>query len=349
MPRDNFASCLNMGMHGYTPTFIFDTSFGMGILDEPVSGIYRDGFDSELSARSISAGRRYLGHDGMTGAVSCGDTRIFGATVQFFEKGPPMTRKPAFSEPMALYSHSPEEMDCKITDDISKSNTILRILEPDAFISGYVPSPFLFAAALRGLEPLLMDIVSDEGYTHDILDFSEKASCIINEKICSTDACDSVLIPGAYDNVDLVGLDSLRDLCIPGLKALRKETDRYGLPCILHPHGVMTRGIGITALDMFLDAGYECIYYGEGNDHRMMSELAQGRCSIMGGIDTASTIYLGPDERASKDTDDVLDAVEDANFIFTCSCSVDAGLDRARLRLMMDAVRRRRHGGPGRI
>ena len=80
--KDNFLSCLSMNDHDHMPTFIFDTSFGMGILGRPVSDLYTNGFDAELSARSISAGRRFLGHDGMAGATICGDTRVFGAKLQ---------------------------------------------------------------------------------------------------------------------------------------------------------------------------------------------------------------------------------------------------------------------------
>ena len=121
----------------------------------------------------------------------------------------------------------------------------------------------------------------------------------------------------------------------------------YGLPVLFHPHGTLTSGNGIDALDRFIDIGYECIYYGEGIDQRKMSDLTRGRCSIMGGIDTASTIYLGPDERVVKDTAKVIDDADGSDFIFTCSCSVDAGLNKDRLKLMVDTVKRM-GGGPGR-
>ena len=68
--------------------------------------------------------------------------------------------------------------------------------------------------------------------------------------------------------------------------------------------------------------------------------MTKGRCSMMGGIDTYSAIYLGPDERVIKDTEDVLEQTEGADYMFTCSCSVDAYLDRNRLKLMMDTVRK---------
>ena len=172
-------------------------------------------------------------------------------------------------------------------------------------------------------------------------------SDIITERICGTDVCDGIMLPGAYDNVDLVGMDNLKRYCIPSLESTNRAIGRYGLPVIFHPHGVLTEGHGIEALEMFLGLGYDCIYYGEDNDHRRIGELTQGRCSVMGGVDTASTIYLGPDERVVKDTWNVIAQMEGRNFTFTCSCSVDYGLDRGRLKLMMDTVRRKVVGPAG--
>ena len=346
-PRDDFLSCLRMDAHDWTPTFIFDTSFGMSILNVPVSDIYRNGFDAELSARSISVGRGYLGHDGIVGATSCGDSRVFGADVQLFPDRPPMIRKNAFSDPMAIERHSPEEIDCDILEGIAESHILLRKMEPDAFMTGYTPTPFLLCAVLRGIEHFLMDTMSKNGYIEELLDFSQKVSEITTERICGTGSCDAIMLPGAYDNVGLFGLSILKKYCIPGLDSVYKMIQKNRLPAIFHPHGSLTEGEGIDALDLFLRIGFDCIYYGEDIDQRKMAELTEGRCSIMGGIDTASTIYLGPDERVVKDTEKVLDDTEGSDFIFTCSCSVDYGLDRERLKLMMDTVRRR-CGGPGR-
>ena len=236
---------------------------------------------------------------------------------------------------------------CDILDGIAESHILLRSLEQDAFITGYTPTPFLLCAVLRGIEYFLMDTMSKDGYIEGLLHFSQKVSEIITERICSTDACDAIMLPGAYDNIGLMGMDVLKRYCIPGLDSIHRMIGKNRLPVIFHPHGTLTEDDGVDALGMFLDVGFDCIYYGEDNDHRVMRDLTDGRCSIMGGVDTATTIYLGPDERVVRDTNGVLDDTEGSDFIFTCSCSVDAGLDRERLKLMMDTVKNR-CGGPGR-
>ena len=344
--RNNFLSCIRGDSYDRVPTFIMDTSFGMSVLGRSVSELYTDGLDPELSARSISAGRRYLGHDGMLGATSCGDTRAFGAEIRLFVDRPPMVIRHAFSDPMDLYGHSPDEMD-GVVDRLVLSNNILRGMEPDAFICGYVPSPFLLAAILRGLEPLMMDLGSGDGYIDDLLKFSGDTVHAMNDRICSEGSCDALLIPGAYDNVDLIGIDSLKRYCMGDFNRMRATAKTNGLPTILHPHGIFTRGDGIDALDMFIEDGFECLYYGDGNDHRRITELTDDRCALMGGIDTSTTIFVGPDERVVRDTSDILERTSGGRFAFTCSCSVDANLDGERLKLMIDTVREW-DGGPGR-
>ena len=71
----------------------------------------------------------------------------------------------------------------------------------------------------------------------------------------------------------------------------------------------------------------------------MMGELCQNEVTMMGGVDPATTISLGSDERVRKDTMDVLEAMQDKDFIYSCSCSVDRGLDPHRMELMMSLVK----------
>lgn len=276
----------------------------------------------------------------MTGATSCGDTRIFGAEVDLFPDRPPMIRKNAFKDPNELYNHSPDEMDNATIDNIIASNELLRELEPDALIAGYTPSPFLLASILRGLEYAMMDAFSENGFINELMEFCEKSITIMNKRICASNACDCTLIPGAYDNVDLLGLESFRKICIPSLRRMYELSSSNNLPCIMHPHACLTSGNGIEALKEFMEIGFECVYYGEDNDHGIICDLTDDRCATMGGIDTFTSIFMGPDERVIKDTSEVLEQTKGRRHIFTCSCSVDASVDISRIKLMIDTVNR---------
>ena len=340
--KENFLSCLRMQPHTGVPSFLFDTSFGTGIAGYPVSEIYGTGFDGEKSAKSICAGRRFLGHDAVPGSMICMDTRVFGATTVQFKDRPPMIEKAAFSDPSELYRHEVSEIHCRTADEIIRSNNLLKEMDPDAAVAAYIPSPFLFSAILRGLESLMMDLLSDMDYVKDLMAFTKGCCDILAKRHADETGSDCSVIPGAYDNVDLIGAEAVREVCIPSLRDIIRTLHGADMPIIFHPHGEFTKEPGTTTLGEFIDTGFDCIYYGENCDHRRMCQLTNGKTSVMGGIDTATTIFLGPDSKVRKDTEDVLEQTSGYDFIYSCSCSIDQNLNAERLRIMMDTVRAHR-------
>ena len=339
MSREDFLDCIRCLPHKGVPSFIFDTSFGTGCAGYTVREVCGRMFDGIKSARSIVAGRKYLRHDAVPGSMISMDTRVFGAEVELFDDRPAMLTKPAFSNPGSLYDHSPDEIGCDTVDQIILSNNTVKDLDPEAIVAAYIPSPFLFSAILRGLEPLLMDLLSEKDYVSDLMNFSTECCIALSKRHIDETESECSVIPGAYDNVDLIGMEGLSDICIPSLRKIDDILSSDGRPVIFHPHGSLSDGIGTEALSEFLDIGFDCIYYGEGCDHRRMCQLCQGRSSVMGGVDTSTTIFLGNEKTVENDTESVLEATEGYDFIYSCSCSVDRNLDAGLLRKMMETVR----------
>ncbi len=94
-------------------------------------------------------------------------------------------------------------------------------------------------------------------------------------------------------------------------------------------------------MEYVLDLGVQLLYYGENNDMRKLRELCDSRVSVTGGIDSFTTIYLGDKERIEKDVNACLDAFEGVPYILSCSCSVDRFLQLDKVKMMVDAVRKR--------
>ncbi|MGN1044768.1 MAG: uroporphyrinogen decarboxylase family protein [Candidatus Methanomethylophilaceae archaeon] len=343
MSGRDLLNCLEGNGSGGVPTFLYDTSLGTVYAGMDVDSIYRNGFDGERSARSISACRRALGHDGVIGSVLCTDGRAIGAEYRYFPDRQPMLVRAAFADPGSLYSHSPEDMEGRSLEECVRSYRSVRRREPDAAIAATIPSPFLVAATARGIEEVMMDIMCSPDYFSDLMRFSVRVTDIVSDAILGDPSADFVVIPGAYDNVDLIGEDDLRRVCVPGLAHTYGICKGYGRDVVFHPHGMFTSDIGRRALDLFIGMGFECIYYGEGNDHAEIAKMCRDRIPLMGGVDSATTIYLGPDDRVRKDTGYVLDSMRENAFIYSCSCSVDRGLDLHRMELMMSVVKGRSH------
>ena len=86
---------------------------------------------------------------------------------------------------------------------------------------------------------------------------------------------------------------------------------------------------------------FQSLYCGENNDMKKLRELCDSRVSIIGGIDSFTTIYLGDKERIEKDVNVCLDAFDGVPYILSCSCSVDRFLQLDKVKMMVDAVRGR--------
>ncbi|WP_400203412.1 uroporphyrinogen decarboxylase family protein [Candidatus Methanomassiliicoccus intestinalis] len=338
--KENFKECLECKNHSRVPTFLFDLTFGMEVAGYTTTEIFQNGFDGKKSAKSIMASRKYLGHDGVIGSVLAADSRAFGGEVLFPPNGTPVIKTPAFSDPHALYEHDPNEIDNLVLENIVTSYNTIKKEDPEAFLMGHIPSILSLSTSFRGFESFMMDMSLDESYVKDIMNFSSNVSDIVQERIFSDSDPDCMLISAAYDNVDLIGLDGLDKFSMPYISRMVNKASNMGKYATIHPHGSMTSEYGSKSVERFISTGIQCLYYGENNDPEMLSKLIDGRISIMGGIDTYTTIYLGPDSRVVRDTEKILELMKDENYIFTCSCSIDRGLDAGRLKLMMDAVKK---------
>ena len=340
--RERFRAVLESEETERIPTFLFDLSLGMDVLNIPTSEIFgQNRYDGRKSAAAISALQRYLGHDIAVGSYRTIDNSIFGGKITVPEYGSPYVSKKPFSEHFELYDVQPEDL-CGRMDDVKLSYSALRSSTPDMGIMKMMMTPFSMAATMRGLEPFLMDLHIDESFVNDLMAFEEEVFRIVVEEMIDLDT-DATILVAPYDDSDMLGPDLMEKTVFPGMRDSIRETRRDGLPVMFHHHGSFVSKHGQDALRDILSLRPDCFYYGEENDHSIMSEETTGKCPVAGGVDTFTTIYLGPNERVAEDVNDVLQKMKNKNFIFSCSCSVDRGLSLERMEVMMNAVRSFKH------
>ena len=336
--RERFKAVLESDETDKVPTFLFDLSLGMDVLKIPTTEVFGpNGFDGIRSAMSIAALHRHLGHDIAVGSYRTIDNTIFGGKITVPEYGSPYVSKKPFAEHSELYDVQPEIL-CGKMDSVKLSYSALRESTPDLGIMKMMMTPFSMAATMRGLEPFLMDLHTDDMFVNDLISFETEVFRIVVEELMGLDT-DATILVAPYDDADMLGPDIMKKLAFPGMKESIEETRRDGLPVMFHHHGTFLSERGRSALRDILSLRPDCFYYGEENDHSIMSQETSGKCTVAGGIDTFTTIYLGPDERVKRDTEEMLSKMKNKNFIFSCSCSVDRGLPLDRMKIMMDTVR----------
>ena len=321
-----------------TPVFLFDLSLGMDAMNIPTTDIYGSGYNGELAAKCILALQKQLGHDIVAGSYQSMDIRAFGGEMEYPERGIPHAKKFPFADPMKMYRYEGTEIEDHLQGS-SDSFSYIRSSKPDLGLMMNIPAPFSMSVMLRGLEALLMDLVLEPRYSEELIAFGKAVMHTSIEKISDSVDLDAVLMTGSSDNLDLIGQDALRRFSYPGLRDSVKFIHSRNLPIMFHPHGGFTSDADSEkVLDEMIGMGMECFYYGEAIDSVKMKEHAEGKCSLCGGPDTFTTIYLGPDERVKKDVSEYM-RIHDRNYIFATSCSVDRGLSMNRMKMMVDAVR----------
>lgn len=337
--RENFVSRLTGEASERTPMFLFDTTLGMEVAGYRTPEVFAGGFDGEKSARSIIALQRRLGHDAVIGSVMAVDGRTFGSEVVYPDLRPPYVKSPAFRKRSDLYRHSPSEADNGSLKEVVRSYDLVRRHAADVAIFYHIPSPFSLSALFRGLEPLLLDVLLEPDFIRDLVRFCSEVIEISMDVALAASDVDAVLISGAYDNVDILGPEVFADISMGCLMPQLRKVESFGLPCAFHPHSALSEDFNRASLDLMLDSPIDCLYYGEGNDAMKLLDACHGKVTLMGGIDTFTTIYLGPDERVLTDTMNHMDLMRGEAHIFSCSCSVDRGLPLDRMKLMADTVR----------
>ena len=336
--RELLNTVLRMEEAERVPIFLFDLSLGMDALDIPTTDIYSSGYDGKLAGKCVLALQKYLGHDIVAGSYQSTDIRAFGGEMFYPEKGIPYATKAPFKNPDDLYRYRGVDIADYMQGSVDSFSTI-RSSRPDLGLMMNIPVPFSMAVMMRGLEPMLMDLLLEPDYCNDVIAFGKDVTLTSIETVMASADMDAVLLTGSSDNLDLLGFDALRNFSYPGLKSAVKFVHDRDVPIMFHPHGGFTNdNDSEKVLDEMMGMGMECFYYGEAIDSVKMKNHAKGKCALCGGVDTFTTIYLGPDERVKKDVSEYM-KIHDNNYIFTASCSVDRGLSLNRMKMMTDAVR----------
>jgi len=334
--RESFCSSLRGERPERMPVFLYDLSLGIDVLNVPSADIFKGcGLDGIKAGKAILALQKELKHDAAAGCYRAIDQSVFGGSIECKEHGIPVLVKKPFEDPFRLYGVAPEDMEGRMDETVRSYQTVRS--GSDIGMTLNMVSPFSAAASMRGLETFLMDLCIEKEYVGDMLQFENDLFYVMFDELKDVDA-DALLLAAPYDNVDMIDADMM-DSALRSLRIVSKASHAEGIPLMLHPHGSFTSEHGKGSLEELLLLPVDCLYYGESNDHSKMRKMVKRRCVLAGGIDTFTTIYLGPDERVRNDVNDVMSSVKDENFIFTCSCSVDRGLSLERMKIMMDAVR----------
>ena len=335
MYKDDFLSFTKGQGHGNVPVYLFDVTLGMEVAGIDTDVIYNDGFNGELSAKSLIALQKYLDYDAVNGSTSWFDNRVFGNDIVFPKKGIPYHNRYCLSDPENLYTLDHSMIPNGLLDELALSHRLVSE-RTDAALVTHVPSPLGAAVGLRGLEHLLFDMLRNPDYVRDLLNFCLGTIKIVTERVFRDVSPDMGLISGANDNVGLIGPDGVWEHSIPFAERTIAVLKKGCSKVCFHPHGELHLYPDI--LKGYERIGTDVLYYGDSCEPLEIHEVIP-KMPLMGGIDTFTTIMLGDEDRVKKDACEYVRMMDGIDYCFSCSCSVDRGLPLENIKTMVDTVR----------
>ncbi len=137
-------------------------------------------------------------------------------------------------------------------------------------------------------------------------------------------------------NGPMMAPERLRDLWLPGARAVVERAHRLSLPIMLHCCG----HLGVV-LSLAIEAGFDAIQpVAAGNDARQVMEAARGRIAVSGTIDVASVLVRGTAEEVAAAVGRHWQSYGPAGFILGSNHSISDAVPPDNLRALALAVAR---------
>ena len=339
MSASNYLDVLKGTVPERPPIFFFDFTMGVGVAGYETSDLFIPHYDGEKIGRCVLASRKMLGHDSAIGCPFVFDQRTLGGEVRYKGKSPPMTTRCAFKNADHLYECDINTM-ASICPEQKKSFEYVRRNDPDFCVGVSIPSPMSLGCQLRGYENFVMESMTEQEYIHDLTDICREYSKMVSGNIIESNLAHYLMITSAFDIPEVFGPEFYKNSVIPTYREEVGYAEKGGIPCVIHPHGCLTDTEGKKNLSKIIDTGIDSIYFGENNDMHTLAEQCNGKVSLIGGVDSFTTIFLGDEERIDKDVKTCVEPFKGTPFIMSCSCSVESFLPIEKMKMMVNSTRR---------
>ncbi len=339
-PRERMTTALSGGVPDRVPVFLRDLTLGLDVTGLSTPEVCAGAFDAEMSARSVIAAQRELGHDAVVGSIQyCGmEVEMLGGQVMFPPRGiPSVLRAPLNSPEKVEDAELPDpRRDAPLSNMVRSYRLVSERIGREVAVLGNVEGPLTKAGILRGLDVLALDMVSEPDVFQKAVRFSNDLTDDLCVAMCEAGVNTAMFVAAATDNPDILGSEAFAQHTLPGLRRLVDTVRKEGLPTVFHPHGLFSNGDNAGLVDASLDTGIAGFQFAEGNDLAAAKQRWGARTCILGGVNAFTTLLLGPPESIRRETARCLNScMEGGGYVLMCSCSLHRGMPLDHVREMV--------------
>lgn len=207
-------------------------------------------------------------------------------------------------------------------------------LHPEAFVLATLRGPFLAASQLRGIEPILMDLIERPCQVEEVLEFTTKVALRLGEWLLGTGA-DGLALGEATCSPNFISPKHYRQFVWPCHRQLVSGLKKAGWRVVgLHICGNTAPILGdvVAAGVDFMDVDYQV-------SAEEAMELVQDRVVLRGNLDPSSVFRFGTPEKVHTETEALRKKVCGRRWILSSGCDIPPGTTRENLVAFATAAR----------
>lgn len=278
------------------------------------------GTNADVMVRSLLAGRRRYGYDGIQSSLSVAvEAEALGSETAQPEDAVPYVVRPRIQEPRDLLRlRVPDpRRDGRLPIFLEAMARLSREVGAEAYLIATIRGPLNVASQLRGVEQVMLDISDDPPFVHDLLDFAVEVGEAFGAALVESGA-NAVAIGEALCSPAFISPRTYREFVhachrdlVARLKAGGAEATLLHICGDIRPilPDLAETGVDIVDLDWQVDPA---------EAHR----LTEGKLALRGNLDPSAVLLQGTRQEVLAKAAEVIAHAVGTRFILSSGCDV---------------------------
>ncbi len=322
-PKDDFLARLSGETSENIPSFIYQSTNCMELLNLPTSDFFKDDFNGELYGKAVVASMIRSDASATTGTFRTIDIADLGGVMEYVDV--PYISKKAFGNPEDFYRHTPQDV-MRSVNGSKRCFEYIRKNLPDRGLVLNTGTGLSQAGILRGIEDFFMDLASEPDFAMEEVRFGEELTKLCIDEITPI-GIDMVLISGAYDSITFMSFDDLKKYSFDVVHRIIDYCHRKGEYVFYGPFDSKHDDKDMKVIAKYKSMNPDALSLNNGFTLDDMYSL-DGKCNAyFFGVDPIDTIYMGSEETIRKDTAECLKSMDD-HCVFTYGADRDIPMSK---------------------
>jgi len=232
------------------------------------------------------------------------------------------------------------QTDGRLPIHLDALKTVTERVGGEAAIFSYTPGPLTLAGILRGTEKLLMELLTNKKFVHEIVKVA--APACVEFALAKLDAGAEIIVVGdPTSSSSVISPKMFEEFSYPYLRAVLSSIRKQGGTPSLH-----ICGNTVPILRRMSETGAEILELDSVVDLAAAKRMIGNTICLQGNIDPARTLMMGAPEDVITEARKCIEAAgEGGGFILSSGCEIPLDAPHENVKSMVEAVRR--YGGYG--